>query len=175
MIDVKIYNLSKKDAIKISLWKSDKKLSELIMSNYSKTSIKDSEKWIVENSSDINQKLFGIYITNNIGKTKIIGISRLMFIDNKAKNCEFGVYIGDSQYRGLGIGKKATNLTFNFGFKNMMMNKIYLKVREDNIGAVELYKKLGFETEGILKDHFYQKGEFINILYMSIFKEKYNK
>lgn len=173
-MDLTIESLSKKDASKIAEWKSDKELSKLIMSNYSKVSVEEAEEWIERNTSDKNQRLFGVFIKKNNTQKEAIGISRLMFIDFDAKTCELGMYIGNQNYRGYGLGKKALKLTLDFAFKNMRMNKVYLKVREDNIGAVKLYKKVGFKQEGVLREHFNENDSFDNnnILLMALFNKR---
>jgi [ribosomal protein S5]-alanine N-acetyltransferase len=45
---------------------------------------------------------------------------------------------------------------------------------EDNLPAVNLYKKLGFVTEGIYKDHGKYDGHYCNILRMAIFNPAVN-
>lgn len=51
---------------------------------------------------------------------------------------------------------------------NKITTKISLSVREDNPRAIALYKKCGFEVEGILKNETYIDGEFFNIVCMGM-------
>lgn len=174
MSDIYLGDLLNIDAPQIQEWKSDIELSQLILSTYQKISIKDSENWIKKNSSDAKQKLYGIFLKKDRKPRKLIGITRLMFIDNDAKTCELGMYIGDLSYRGKGFGKKALVLTLNIAFKKLYLNKVYLKVREDNLGAINLYENLGFEKEGKLKEHYATKKGYSNnnIILMALFNEK---
>lgn len=51
---------------------------------------------------------------------------------------------------------------------NNITTKISLSVRKDNARGIALYKKCGFETEGILKNETYIDGEFFDIVVMGL-------
>lgn len=167
MNNIKLKTLNIAHADEITEWKSDRELSELILSDFSKTSKDESEKWISKNTSDPNQRLFGLIIN----ESELIGIGRLMFIDFTAKTCELGIYIGNKNHRGLGLGKSFLNLLVSHAFINLGLRKINLKVREDNFNAVSLYEKLGFINEGKFNEHFVSNEKFKNnnILLMALF------
>ncbi len=71
-------------------------------------------------------------------------------------------------YAGKGFGLKMMqeiiNLASQQGYK-----RIELSVATENLGAIKLYKKVGFETEGIMRKYAYlkQKGRFLDELLMS--------
>ena len=65
-------------------------------------------------------------------------------------NGEIGYLALIRKYQGRGLGKLLLNKAL-FLCKQMKCNKIYLSVRQDNIRAINLYKKYGFETVGINK------------------------
>ena len=51
------------------------------------------------------------------------------------------------------------------------LTKLELEVRSDNIGAIALYKKLGFKVEGELKDHFLVGSTYHSAYRMGLFKK----
>ena len=63
---------------------------------------------------------------------------------------EISIMIGE--HSGKGFGTEASQLLLNFAFKKLKLNEINLSVYKDNLPAVGLYKKLGFETYGEIKD-----------------------
>tara|TARA_B110000093_G_scaffold72323_1_gene78652 strand:- start:12316 stop:12834 length:519 start_codon:yes stop_codon:yes gene_type:complete len=171
-MSVIIKNIELDDASKIAKWKSDPILAKQIMSSYSVTNVNEAENWIKKNSRDEGQWLKGIYFKNK-NSEELLGITRLMFIDNISKNAEFGIYIGESKFQGMGIGKEVLDLTLKSGFIELDLEKIYLKVSESNTKAVNLYLKKNFIIEGCLKEHLYSSNGMKNILCMALFKEDY--
>jgi ribosomal protein S18 acetylase RimI-like enzyme len=70
------------------------------------------------------------------------------------------------KYRGHGIGRKLMQWTIDaalaFGF-----TRIELTVRESNVNAIALYKKLGFETEGLHRKAIRIEGRYENLFSMA--------
>jgi RimJ/RimL family protein N-acetyltransferase len=52
------------------------------------------------------------------------------------------------EYRNNGIGRALLETLINWAKNNSKIEKICLEVMEDNLGAIKLYKKLGFFEEG---------------------------
>lgn len=170
---IALENIRLQDAQKIAQWKSDRELSRWIMSNYQPIDTEQAVSWIQSNTADENQRLYGIYDLSC--NQTVLGIVRLMFIDWETRSAELGIYIGEESYRGKGIGKRSIKMVLDRAFDELGLNKVYLKVRKDNESAVVLYQKTGFQIEGLLKEHFYENGNFQgnDVLYMAIFKQDF--
>ena len=104
-----------------------------------------------------------------------IGNIKLDFHDSKANLSEMGILIGDKNYWGKGIAKEACDLILNYGFKKLKLRKIFLAVFENNISALNLYKSLGFKTEGKLIKHVEVKGTLYDKYLMGIFSKDFLK
>jgi RimJ/RimL family protein N-acetyltransferase len=153
------------DLPKVYEWKNDYELAGMINAHPLPTATHQVQEWFEKNQADKNQVLFGIYLTEGM---KFLGIIRLMFIDWINSNADLGIYIGEKNCRGKGIGKEAVALIVNYAFKDLNLHKINLKVSEANTGAAATYKACGFKTEGILKDQFWFNDKFENVLAMGI-------
>ena len=57
-------------------------------------------------------------------------------------------FLISAESQGHGYGRKAIMLLIDILYKEYGYNKIYLSVYDDNIGAIALYKKLGFNFNG---------------------------
>jgi len=132
-----------------------------------KTTLAKQKAWFNKYLKDKNKKFFTI----SYGKIPIgfMGLSR---IDKINHNADAFIAIGDDKYRGKGFGKIAMQYLVKFGFKKLGLHKISLGVFEKNKPAVKLYKKLGFVTEGILKDDVFFAGEYHNQILMAIFSKE---
>ena len=67
------------------------------------------------------------------------------------------ILMGEKSEWGKGYAKEASIAIIEYGFARLQLRKIYLGVVDMNTVALHLYQKLGFETEGILKEHFFHK------------------
>lgn len=74
-----------------------------------------------------------------------IGSVYLRDIDREKKNAEYGVFIGEEDTLGRGYGSQAAKLMLAYGFETLHLEKIFLRVLEDNVGARKSYEKAGFQ------------------------------
>ncbi|OIQ69372.1 mycothiol acetyltransferase [mine drainage metagenome] len=70
-------------------------------------------------------------------------------------------------YRGQGIGKRLLVACVEKAQQNGL-TRIELQVRVDNENAIELYKKVGFQTEAVLADYLFMDGNYYDALQMSL-------
>jgi RimJ/RimL family protein N-acetyltransferase len=61
-----------------------------------------------------------------------------------------------------------------FGFYKLGLNRIFLKVLEENKVAIRLYNSTGFIKEGVLRVSAYKDNQFKSELLMSILKDEFN-
>ncbi len=118
---------------------------------------------IIKEDTDSSKNLFLVAEVNE----RIVGFSRCE--GNKLKRTlhkvEFGVCVLQ-EYWGYGIGKNLLKESINWADLNGI-EKITLNVLETNNKAVELYKRYGFEVEGILKkDKILSDGKYYNTILM---------
>ena len=85
------------------------------------------------------------------------------------------MFVGDEQNRGKGYGKEAIKLLLEYGFNNLNLNNIMLKVYSFNKRAVKLYESLGFQKIGTRHKSHYSKGKYYDEIYMELLKEEYNE
>ncbi len=93
-------------------------------------------------------------------------------INKTNKNADIFLAIGEDEYRGKGYGKIALLWLIDYAFKKLSLHKINLGVIENNIFAVKLYKSVGFEIEGKMKDEFLCAGKYYNFLSMALFNNE---
>ncbi|MFA6271579.1 MAG: GNAT family protein [Patescibacteria group bacterium] len=154
------------------LWLNDHKVNKFTGDEaWEETTLKKEKKWFAEYQKSDNKRFFTI-----CDDVKPIGFMGLSKISKKSKNADLFIAIGDAEYRGKGIGKKAMLWIIDYGFNKLKLHKIYLNVYENNVPAVKLYKSLGFVVEGKIKDDVFFSGRFHSTLYMAKFHKssKYN-
>ncbi len=102
-----------------------------------------------------------------------IGWIDLKNIDRPNRHAELGIAIGEKAYWGKGYGLAAMNEMLSWGFGELNLNKIWLRVEVDNAQAIASYRRIGYIEEGILRQDRWRNGEFVDRLRMSILKQEF--
>jgi RimJ/RimL family protein N-acetyltransferase len=105
----------------------------------------------------------------HIGNTGLHGITS---VDRSA---EFGILIGDKDVWGQGYGAEAAHLVLDYGFSQLGLHRIWLRVFSFNERARRLYEKVGFRLEGTLRESYFRNGEFHDTLIMSVLSTEWRK
>lgn len=72
------------------------------------------------------------------------------------------------EYRGQGLGSKLLSAVIAHS-KQFGLEKIELSVYTSNTSAIALYKKLGFEQEGLIKKYRKVDGQYFDSMIMGMF------
>lgn len=97
-----------------------------------------------------------------------VGSVYIRDIDGLHKKGEYGIFIGQEDALGRGIGTKAAKLMIKYGFEVLDLHRIYLRVLEGNERAIKSYEKVGFVKEGFLRDDVCIGGKFVSVNWMAI-------
>ena len=88
-----------------------------------------------------------------------IGSTGLHDLDFRNRNCFWGIMIAPPSRWDRGYGTEACRLAVGYAFRQMGMEKVYLRVFEGNGRGRRAYEKSGFEVEGTLpRDHWMDGG-----------------
>ena len=100
-----------------------------------------------------------------------VGLVRLSPIDTKARTATFAIAIFDPERLGQGLGTEATRLTIAYGFSQLGLDRITLKVLADNFRAIAAYEKAGFVTERRIERAPKRGDNYIDDLVMTVTKD----
>ncbi len=93
-------------------------------------------------------------------------------IDHTHHKGEYGIFIGEAAARGRGVGTAAAKLMIKYGFEQLGLHKIFLRVFADNGQAIRSYEKAGFVQEAYLKDDVCIEGKYRDMLFMAVIGEE---
>jgi RimJ/RimL family protein N-acetyltransferase len=91
----------------------------------------------------------------------------------KDKHCAYIVIGILQEYQGIGIGTLLFEALENWASKQRI-HRLELTVMIENLAGVKLYKKSGFEIEGVKRKSLYMNGRFVDEYYMSKLLEGYD-
>ena len=103
---------------------------------------------------------------------KHIGNIKIVPINFYHQYGEYGILMGDKTEWGKGYAKEASIAVIDFCFSKLELRKVYLGVVSNNKPAYELYKKLGFDEEGLYLNHGKYNNDYCNVARMAIYKIK---
>ena len=63
-------------------------------------------------------------------------------------------------------------MILQYGFRQLGLHKITLRVLEKNKRAIRSYEKAGFKKEGCFVDDVFVDDQYENIIYMAIFEKQ---
>ena len=131
---------------------------------YEVSSLSLKETWSLGSIEQELSNKFARYIVCKDGD-KVIGFIGAWLIASEGQITNLAVH---PDYRKRGIGKKLMKSLIS-SLKNEDCNAITLEVRESNTVAKNLYKNLGFLSEGIRKNFYEDNKEDANIMWLRDF------
>ena len=152
------------DAEDIVRWRNSENVRKYFI--YQKDfTVEGQHDWI-ENRVNTGQVFQFIIVERENDRS--IGSVFIRDIDLIHKKGEYGIFIGEDDARGRGYGTEAARLILEYAFNVVGLHRIYLRVFSDNTAAIESYKKVGFQMEGIFRDDVYVRGKFQDITWMAV-------
>ncbi len=89
-------------------------------------------------------------------------------ISREHHRAEYGIFIGEDDAVGHGIGSEACRLACGYAFAVEKWHKIILRAFSDNKAAIRSYEKAGFEREAYLKDEVHIDGVYRDVVLMGL-------
>lgn len=102
-----------------------------------------------------------------------VGNVSLFNIDKFHNRANLTIFIGDNNSRGKGLGEEALRKVLYFAFCDMLLCRISLEVLEDNSQAINCYKKVGMQEEGILRSYVNLQNRRCNMILFSILRDEF--
>ena len=112
------------------------------------------------------------YIIIDKADDKPVGSVYYRDIDNHNRSAEYGIFIGEESARGKGLGTETAKIFTDFGFAELQLHRISLRVLAENTAARRSYEKAGFVQEGVFRDMELLDGQYRDVVFMARLAEK---
>lgn len=126
--------------------------------------------WYEQQRKDTSTYNFAMVIT---AEDRHIGTVSLKSIKYPVRSAELGLAIGDKSQWGQGYAQEALRTVVQFGFDELNLHRIWLRVVATHARAIHCYVKCGFKEEGRLRGAHYGQGRQNDLLIMSILHPEY--
>jgi [ribosomal protein S5]-alanine N-acetyltransferase len=104
---------------------------------------------------------------------RMIGTSGLHDLDFRSRRATFGMLIGEPSEWNKGYGSETTRMVLDYGFGTLNLNRVQLEVLEHNVAGIRAYEKAGFRREGVLRQHHYVDGAYVDTVVMGILRSEW--
>lgn len=107
---------------------------------------------------------------NDKEQNKIAGTAILSDIEYKNGTAEIHIKLV-RDVRGKGYGFDTVKTLVQYAFNELRLNCVYAHINIYNIPSLNLFEKCGFVQEGVLRSRVFKKGEYHDVIILSIIKE----
>jgi len=166
---IRLRALEEGDLERTRAWVNDPEVARLV-NRVTPVTAQEHREWYARVVSDPQQVLFAIEI---VADARHIGNCGLKGIAPRVRKAELWMYLGDPSCWGKGYGTEACRALLRFGFERLNLNRIHLYTPAYNQPAVSLYKKLGFKTEGVLRQDVFQDGQYHDAVVMGLLRHEF--
>jgi diamine N-acetyltransferase len=107
--------------------------------------------------------LFTIY---DLASWRPIGKTYLESVNLRNRTADFGIVIGEEEYRGKGFGTEATRLVLDYAFTVLGLHNVMLVVYEFKLAGRRAYEKAGFREFGRRRQAHLMGGRLWDVIFM---------
>lgn len=111
----------------------------------------------------------GCYNLVAVSGEHVIGLLTVDTFPNRPRRGHVG-RIGISvteAWQGKGVGKALMQAGIDLADKWLNLTRLELEVYSDNEPAIQLYERFGFEREGVLRQHAFRDGRYVDSIMMA--------
>lgn len=119
------------------------------------------EKWMKNKVETGEVEQFIVCMKDN---DRPVGCTYLRDVDYDNNKAEYGVFLGEEDIRGMGIGKEALEITVRFAFDVLKLHRVYARVKESNKASLYSFLHTGFEKEAVFRESMLCDGEYVNVV-----------
>ncbi|GFI22376.1 putative ribosomal N-acetyltransferase YdaF [Lachnospiraceae bacterium] len=103
-------------------------------------------------------------VCRNIDKMPL-GSVYLQNFEEKNKKAEEGIFLGEEQAYGKGVGTEAAKLMLNYAFEYLKLHKVLARVLAYNQASLRMHQKAGYVQEAYFKDELFLDGKYEDLVF----------
>jgi RimJ/RimL family protein N-acetyltransferase len=155
------------DLPRIIAWRHDDELRRGALWGDAPFGRREAQHWLhaVSDGADPSRLTLAIELC---ASARLVGLTTLTRIDRRSGTAYFGVVIGEKDCWGHGLASETLRLMLHRAAA-LSLRKILLEVAADNPRAISLYRRAGFEAEGVLRRQLPRGSEFVDVIVMAAF------
>ncbi len=122
------------------------------------------EKWLKEQVDTGLVEQFIVCLKDN---DRPVGSSYLRDIDRDAHTAEYGIFLGEDDARGKGLGYEVLCATMEYALDSLGLKKVIARTISTNIASIRVFEKYGFKTDKSIDNVACSDGQKAEMVMMS--------
>jgi RimJ/RimL family protein N-acetyltransferase len=163
---VRLRALEPSDAAALHRWNEDPLVGRWMINDYPESLAQLTKRLGEDRPRNAYGRL--VLCVETLADAVPIGVVALTDAEPENGWAELAVYIGEASHRNGGYGTDAIRVLCRYGFDQMRLHGISLRVVAENESAHHVYKKLGFVEEGRERERFRRDGKWHDFVIMSL-------
>lgn len=154
------------DAENLTAWINDWRVAQNLQFRWP-MSVHQEEDFLASMYTSKTDMVVGICLKED---NRLIGGTGLHQIDPVNRRAVFGIFIGDPDEWGKGYGTDATRVMIAVAWDRLNLRRLELDVHAYNPAARRVYEKLGFQVEGVRREHTHFQGRYHDTYLMGLLR-----
>ena len=152
------------DTDNVIRWRNDRKVVENFI--YRKNISKEEHLNWLHNKVETGQVIQFIICERQTDKP--LGSIYLQNINEESRQAEEGIFLGEDEAYGRGIGTEAAKLVLEYAFGTLKLHKLTARVLSYNQGSRKMHEKAGYVMESYLKDELFLDGKYEDLIFYGV-------
>ncbi len=102
---------------------------------------------------------------------KPLGVVYIQNIEEEHSKAEEGIFLGEEEAFGRGIGTEAAKLMIQYAFEVLGLHKLTARVLGFNMASRRMHESAGYEQEAYFKQELYLEGKFEDLIFYGILRD----
>lgn len=149
------------DTDNVLRWRNDKKVVENFI--YRKQISKEEHLDWFHNKVEKGKVVQFIICDKETDKP--LGSIYLQNFNEVSRQAEEGIFLGEDEAYGRGIGTEAAKLVLKYAFDVLELHKLTARVLSYNKGSRKMHEKAGYVQESYLKDELFLDGKYEDLIF----------
>jgi len=122
------------------------------------------EKWLREKIATGLVEQFIVCLKDG---DRPVGSSYLRDIDRDKMTAEYGIFIGEADARGIGLGSDILTATMDYALNELKLKKVRARAISDNLASIHIFEKYGFKIDETIRNVTCSDANIVDMVMMS--------
>lgn len=151
-------------------WLNDPEVNQYLETRFLLQSKEVISDFVKSKQSNTNEILWAICEKEN---NRHIGNIKLGPMNWYHRFADISLFIGEKDCWFKGYSSESISLVVDFAFNTLNLHKVKAGAYSPNLGSIRSFEKNGFSHEGLLKNHFYSNGSYVDGVLLGLSYEDY--